>query len=75
MFKVKESDQVKLATIRIRFGLRLQYAGKMTMRDAQLIEKLFFRWYSIGYLTRGTIKPSGPTRGCGQYDINCTRLL
>jgi len=56
MFKVKESDQVKLATIRIRFGLRLQYAGKMTMRDAQLIEKLFFGRYSIAYLTRGTMK-------------------
>ena len=34
--------------------------GKMTMRNAQLIEKLFFGRYSIGYLTRGTIKSYGP---------------
>ena len=27
--------------------------GKMTLRDAQFIEKLFFGRYSIGYLTRG----------------------
>jgi hypothetical protein len=30
--------------------------GKMTIRNAQLIEKLFFGWYSIGYLMRDTMK-------------------
>jgi hypothetical protein len=35
---------------------------KMTMRDAQLIEKLFFGRYSIGYLTRGTMKSYRPAR-------------
>jgi len=46
--------------------------GKMTLRDAQPIEKLFFRRYSIGYLTRGTMKSYEPACGRGQYDINCT---
>ena len=36
--------------------------GKMTLRDVQLIEKLFFGWYSIVYLTRGTMNSYGPAR-------------
>jgi len=35
---------------------------KMTLHDAQLIEKLFFGRHSIGYLTRGTMKSYGPAR-------------
>jgi len=36
--------------------------GKITLRNAQLIEKLFFGQYSIAYLMRGTMKSYGPAR-------------
>jgi len=48
---------------------------KMALRDAQLIEKLFFGQYSIGNLTCGTMKSYEPARGRGRYDAICTRLL
>lgn len=34
----------------------------MTMRDGQLIEKLFLGQYSIVYLTNGAMKPYGTAR-------------
>jgi hypothetical protein len=48
----------------------------MTLRGAQLIEKLFFGRYPIAYLMRGTMKSYGPARWLDNYDTQaniCTR--
>jgi len=49
--------------------------GKMTLRDAYLIEKLYLRLWSVGYLTHGTMKSYGPAHRLDYYDtraIMCT---
>lgn len=45
---------------------------KMTLRDAQPVEKQCFGQYSIGNLIYSTIKSYRPAGRRGQDDINCT---
>jgi len=50
--------------------------GKMTLRDVQFVEKLFFGQYSIAYLKHGTMKSYGPAHRLDYYDIHaniCTQ--
>ena len=45
------------------------------MRNAQLIDKLFFGRYSIVYLKHGTMMSYRLARVRGQYDVLFTRFL
>jgi len=47
----------------------------MILRNAQLIDKLFFGRYSIVYLKHGTMMSYRLARVRGQYDVLFTRFL
>jgi len=42
--------------------------GKMTMRNAQFVEKLFLGRWSIAYLMRGSMRSYGPAHWLDYYD-------